>query len=367
MPMPPITWQRQSARLLLDDSAVRADWDRLNDARLGVSFLCADAVAAALAVFGGGAEQLFTARADGRALAMFLLVPQGRLRWATFQPSQVPLGTWVAEPGPALDELARALVRSGALGLCLALSVSQVDPLQAERADDAADNRHADYIPTSWLEVSGPFDAYWAARGKNLRQNARKQRNKLAADGIAASMRVLRGVADMAPALARYGVIESAGWKAGRGTAIHPDNEQGRFYTRLLEGAAARGEALVTEYLFGERTVAMNLGLLRGGTWVVLKTTYDESVGKALSPASLLREDELQFIFGGSEIRRIEYYGRTMEWHTKLTDSQRTLYHLTSYRWPLVKRLAERRRERHEAVAAAAAPAPAAAAPAEAE
>ena len=74
---------------------------------------------------------------------------------------------------------------------------------------------------------------------------------------------------------------------------------------------------------------------------------------RPLSPAFLLREDELKHIFAGSEIRRIEYFGRRMDWHTKLTDHQRTLYHLTSYRWPLVKKLAHRRRAGQEAGTAA--------------
>ena len=142
--------------------------------------------------------------------------------------------------------------------------------------------------------------------------------------------------------------MESTGWKASQGTAIHPDNDQGRFYLQLFEDAARQGQALVTEYLFGDHTVAMNLSLLRRGELVVLKTTYDESIGKALSPASLLREDELQAFFDGGEVKRIEYYGRTMDWHTKLTEQQRTLYHLTTYRWPWLKNLAERRRERAE-------------------
>jgi len=47
----------------------------------------------------------------------------------------------------------------------------------------------------------------------------------------------------------------------------------------------------------------------------------------------------LQTMFGEGTIRRIEYYGRLMDWHTKLTDRKRTLYHLTAYRWPLVKQL----------------------------
>jgi len=353
---PKLTWQRAPARQLIDAAVLRAEWDRLNDAKLDLPFLTADALGIALDVFGSGSEQLLVGSASGRVCAMAVLLPQGRWRWGTFQPSQLPLGAWVAEPGLALDDIARSLLRSGALGFALALSISQIDPLQAERANDSADNRHDDYIPTSWLEVSGTFDDYWAARGKNLRQNARKQRNKLAADGIVATMRILRAPQEMAPAIARYGAMGSGGWKAAQGTPIQPDNAQGRFYIRLLEGAAARGEALVTEYRFGEQTVAMNFGLLRRGVWVVLKTTYDESVNKALSPTSLLREDELQLFFGGHEVRRLEYYGRTMDWHTKLTDRQRTLYHLTTYRWPWLKRVAEHRRQK---AAAARAPAPA--------
>lgn len=359
--MPKLSWRRLAWRDLAREPTLRADWNRLNDARLGVPILHADAVVAALDVFGNGREQLVVGRQDGRAAAMFVLLPLGQGQWSTFQPSQLPLGCWVAEPEWSLDALARQVVHSGALGLCLALSVTQIDPLQVERTDDDACNLHTNYIPTSWLEVRGTFDDYWAARGKNLRQNARKQRNKLAADGINARMRILRDVVDVTPALARYGTMEGAGWKAEQGTAILPDNDQGRFYDRLLRDAAARGEALITEYLFDDRTVAMNFGLLRGGTWIVLKTTYDESVGKALSPSSLLREDELQHLFGGNEIRRIEYYGRTMDWHTKLTENQRTLYHLTTYRWPLLKRLAEWRRERSTV------PATGVAAPAQAE
>ena len=204
---------------------------------------------------------------------------------------------------------------------------------------------HDDYIESAWLEVDGDFESYWAARGKKLRQNLRRQRNKLAAEGISASLRWLREPDEIADALRRYGSLESAGWKAGRGTAIHPDNVQGRYYLELFEHAARRGEALLNEYRFGEQTVAMNLGLLRHGTWTVLKTAYDEAVAKPLSPASLLREEVLQQIFAGrAGVRRIEYYGRVMEWHTRLTDHRRGLYHLTTFRWPGLKRLRQRQR-----------------------
>jgi hypothetical protein len=99
----------------------------------------------------------------------------------------------------------------------------------------------------------------------------------------------------------------------------------------------------VYQYVFDDRVVAMNLCLLCRGTLVVLKTTYNEAVN-AFSPAFLLREEELQEIYRQGQIKRLEYFGRLMNWHTKWTEKKRTLYHLTVYRWPFIKYLAKVRR-----------------------
>lgn len=341
----PLNWRKFPATVLNEDPSLFASWNSLNAQRLNVPILCAEALTQALAVFGKGTEYLLIAEYQGVVVAMMVLVPNGLGRWQTFQPSQLPLGAWVAVPGIGLTDLCASAMQRG-LRLCLVLSVTQVDPLQATRAVDNAHTRHTEYIDTAWIDIEGDFDTYWNARGKNLRQNVRKQHNKLAADGISTAMRVLCEVEQMAPAIARYGAMESAGWKGENGTAIHPDNYQGRFYIPLLEDAARRGEARIFEYLFDDQTVAMNLCLLRSGTLLVLKTTYDERIASSLSPASLLREAELRYIFSSQDIRRIEYYGRVMDWHTKWSSMQRTLYHLTTYRLALLKRLADRVRSR---------------------
>jgi hypothetical protein len=344
---PQIRWENLAASALQPNAKLSQDWDRLNAERGKLPFLMSDAMVSALTILGDGTERLLVGYANTTVVAMFLLTPQGKFQWRTFQPSQVPLGAWVARADLDLLSLACSLVR-GPLGFCLALSVTQVDPLLASRTADTPDTQTLDYIDTGWIDIEGTFDDYWAARGKNLRQNMRKQRVKLAADGVKLTMQVLRDHADMAPAIARYGQLESAGWKAQSGTAIHPDNAQGRFYRELLEHASLRGEAAVYQYLFDDRVVAMNLCLLSQGTLVVLKTTYDESI-KTLSPAFLLREEELQDIYRQGQIKRMEYFGKVMDWHTKLTDKKRTVYHLTAYRWPFIKKLAEARRAKASA------------------
>jgi CelD/BcsL family acetyltransferase involved in cellulose biosynthesis len=351
-----LAWREHDAARLADADLAQA-WDRLNAQRRDLPFLSAQAVGCALRAFGNGGERLLVATTGGAAAAMLVVVRDGPLRWRTFQPAQLPLGAFVCARDLPLAALAASLGR-GPLRFALALSLTQIDPWLAPRDSDAARCTTSDYVPTAWVELEGSFDDYWARRGKNLRQNLRKQRTRLADDGVLPHTTAWTAAADMAAAVERYGTLESAGWKGAEGTAVHAANVQGRFYRELLEGAAAAGEAVAYEHRFGERTVAMNLCLRRGSTLVVLKTSYDESL-QAVSPAFLLHQDMLQALFGESRVRRVEYYGRVMEWHTRWTDQQRVLYHQTFFRWPVVRRLAAWRARQGRAKAAPPATAPA--------
>lgn len=337
-----LAWQKFPALSLAHSSKLISEWDRLNAARGDLPFLSSDAIARALKTLGNGTELLLVGHLRKDVAAMFVLTQPYRFQWRTFQPSQLPLGAWVAEPQLELVALSRSLLR-GPIGFCLGLSITQIDPQIASRIEDTPDSYTTDYIETGWVDVVGCFDDYWSARGKNLRQNMRKQRAKLLDQNVKLSMQVLRSHEDMGPAVARYGDLESTGWKAKENTAIHPGNVQGHYYTKLLQDAAVKGEAAVYQYLFDDRIVAMDLCLIRRDTMTVLKTTYDESI-KSYSPACLLREAELREIFREGHIMRIEYFGRLMDWHSKLTDKRRTLYHQTIYRWPVLKRAAQIRR-----------------------
>lgn len=333
-------WQNLPASALTSTPTLLSEWDRLNADRINVPFLASAVVSLALKIFGLGTERLLIARADGALVAMLIVVPSGMFQWRTFQPSQLPLGVWVSRKFIPVRDISRSLMR-GPLGFCLGFSMTQIDPLMESRASDQYDTKNRDYIETGWIDIVGTFDDYWNERGKNLRQNMRKQRNKLTTDGINIHMRVLTSPEDMAGAVSRYGILESSGWKASMGTAIHPENPQGQFYIQLLEKAAEQGEAIVYEYFFNDQTVAINLCLQRLETLVILKTTYDESI-KNFSPAFLLSQDVVEQSFKIGTIKRLEYYGRMMEWHTRWTENKRMLYQLTCYRWAWLKKIANR-------------------------
>jgi CelD/BcsL family acetyltransferase involved in cellulose biosynthesis len=317
-----------------DWEALAPEWDRINAANRDIPFLRAAFLGPLLREFGKGDECVAIGTAGGMAQAAGIFVAKGKGAWETFQPSQLPLGAWVARTDLTVETALQSLV--GRLpGLPLVVGLTQQDPLLTPRPPETAHLRTLDYIQTAWVDVDGAFDAYWEARGKNLRQNVRKQHNKLQAEGLEASLDVLSEPGQMAEAIADYGRLESAGWKGAEGTSIHPDNAQGRFYRAMLENFARTGHARVYRYRFGDKVVAVDLCIENADTQVVLKTTYDESY-KQLSPSTLLRHDAFRRIFDEGRIRRIEFYGRVMEWHTRWTDRSRTLYHANLFRWPFI-------------------------------
>lgn len=314
-------------------------WDALVQSRPGTPFLECAFVQPLIDVFGTGEERLCLLRShpDGQLRAAAIMQRGRKGIWQTFQPSQLPLGALVLDGSidflTACGDLANQLP-----GITLGLGLSQLDSRLQPRPEDSPSLRTQDYIQTAWVDIDGSFEAYWDARGKNLKQNTRKQRNKLLAEGIETRIECITHPEDVPKAIEDYGVLESAGWKAADGTAILPDNDQGRFYRNMFEKFCTEGRGRIYRYWFGEKVVAMDLCIHDDEAIVILKTAYDESF-KTVSPSTLMRQEEFQQLFEEKRFARIEFYGKVMEWHTRWTTQSRAIYHATSYRWAWLKRL----------------------------
>jgi len=223
-------------------------------------------------------------------------------------------------------------------GLPLLLAVTQQDPWLHPRPADKGALRTLDYINTGWVPIEGTFDDYWKERSKNLRQNARTQRSRLARENIATSLEEITDPKNVAAAVVDFARLETAGWKGAEGSAVQVGTAQGRFYQSMLEDFCRNGTGRIYRYRFNDRVVAVDLRIESGATMVLLKTTYDESV-TGVSPAALMREELYRKLFAEGRIRRIEYYGRVMDWTLRWTDCTRTLYHVNVYRWPALANL----------------------------
>jgi hypothetical protein len=313
-------------------------WAALHAAAGASPLLAHDFVGPLLEQFAQGGELLGWFEQAGRVEAMAVLAPAGRGTWTTFQPAQAPVGLWLQRADCERGALAAALLRR-LPGFALLFGMLECDPMLAPRPPDAGALQTLDYIDTARITLAGGFDAYWNGRGKNLRANLKKQRARLAGDGVATRMEVCRAPHQVAAAVADYARLESTGWKGRQGTAVAEGDAQARFYRAMLERFCARGAGSIYRYWFGERLVATDLCIEDGEQIVILKTAYDEAAPAGLSPALLMREEQVRALFDEARLSRIEFYGRVMEWHQRWTSDVRTMYHVNFYRWPALRRL----------------------------
>jgi hypothetical protein len=313
-------------------------WQQFNYETVACPLLDQAFISPLLGAFGSGREILACYKKGNQVKAMGILASYGVGSWNTFQPSQAPIGTWMHGVDINWSELLPSLIKK-LPGFPLVLGITQQDPALIPRPDDGGSMEIMDYIQTARISVQGNFDNYWSMRGKNLRQNMRKQRNKLENDAVITRLQVSTAPEEVAQAIADYGRIESAGWKGDAGTAIHPANVQGKFYRSVFEEFCRRGAGRIYRYWYDDRIAAMDLCIEGNGSIVILKTAYDESIAKTTSPALLMRQEIFKQLFDDGMLKRIEFYGKVMEWHTRWADEMRTIYHINKYRWPTVSRL----------------------------
>ncbi len=313
-------------------------WNTLNAAGPASPLLEADFIIPLLQHFDGGHALLATCEQEGRTVAMAILIRQRQGVWATFQPAQQPLAMWLQAPGQDAARLRHTLLQA-LPGSNAIFAVMQCDPALAPRPADGGRVQTLDYMDTACITLGMSFDDYWAGRGKNLRNNLKKQRNRLQREGIVPRLELCTAPEQMAAAVADYGGLESNGWKGAEGTAVHAGNAQGRFYTDMLAAFCRRGAGCAVRYWFNERLVAMDLCIEGAGVLVVLKTAYDETVEAHYSPALLMREESFRLLFSRPGLRLVEFYGKVLPWHRQWTDEVRTMYHINHYRWPLLRQL----------------------------
>ncbi|MBV5311333.1 GNAT family N-acetyltransferase [Chromatium okenii] len=324
-----LKWELYPAQ---DFEKYREQWDELNKFYYGSALLESRFVALLLQYFGNSKIKLAIGQSDQKIVVMTLLEPNtwGTV-WTTFQPAQAPLGLWLMSPTLNQEQAIQSLM-STFFRTAILFGITQQDPIFISRPKQTLNLHTIDYISTARIQVNGTFEDYWSVRGKNLRHNLKRQRNRLEREGTTLHLDVVYQPEAIAEALSDYGRLESAGWKNVSGTAISEHNTQGAFYLQLLKTYAETGDAFIYRYFYNDRVVACDLCIIGNGIINWLKTTYDEHETTS-SPAALLRQDSFEQIFSNQHINTIEFYGKVMDWHTKWSDEIRTMYHVNVYRW----------------------------------
>lgn len=307
----------------------QTQWDELNRRNANTPLLKSDFVAPLIEYFSSGHEKLAIHGDIAQPNAMAILTKRKFAVWETLQPSQAPLGLWLQDTSESTEKLLTSLRKSLTFPTLL-VGITQQDPDILTRPEKSNSISTLDYIQTARVSLDCSFADYWGKRGKNLRQNLNRQRNRLQREEINTALKIITAAEDIEAAIVAYGKLESAGWKSAGGTAIHIDNNQGKFYRDMLINFSREQNAMIFQYFYADILVATDLCIKDKQSLIILKTTYDESITTS-SPAMLMRQDAFQYIFDAKLVERIEFYGKVMDWHTKWSEEIRNLYHVNYY------------------------------------
>jgi CelD/BcsL family acetyltransferase involved in cellulose biosynthesis len=305
-----------------------AAWDALNGSRFGNHPLLSSLfVNGLLRHFGKNNEYLCLFEEGGSVQAMLILSQRDMFTWATFLPSQAQLGLTMVPDTRTLDQLWARLP-----GTVLQLDLLCNDPQVGAVLHDTHPPIHRlAHAYTVNIDLAGTFADYWEARPRQLIKNLRRYEHRVADDGL--ERRVVRhtGLDEVEQAVQRYARVEGSGWKGRRGTALGSTREQFEFYSDLMLGAAARGQALVYELWLGEQLASSRLVLREGAMLVILKTCYDESLARYAPGRQLLRaviEDAFVTSPGGTLELYTDASSDQLEW----SGSSRWIEHRTLFR-----------------------------------
>lgn len=308
-------------------------WDELNAAGCDSHPLLQARFAKTLLAHFGVGELRFAALLQGDDVVTQMILQQvSRTRWEVFQPSQGPMPMIVyRSPDTEFPQKCAALLpRLARTALVLDLP-SQDLPFSALGTLDSSLLQSNVYGTTTAIQSPKGFNDYWQGRPKGLRKNISRYFRRLERDGLIFSLHVVTNAAEMPDAVARYGVLESSGWKGKEGSSVHPGNAQGRFYTDLMSRFATDDCARAYFLCFGDRLAAARLVIQNHNMVVILKTTYDESLSQ-YAPGRLQLHLVLQNILKEPSPARIEFYTKAnadaVEWAT----STRDMHSVTAFR-----------------------------------
>lgn len=337
------TYKWRLTRINADSPELDA-WSAIYREQDATPLLHPDFLHASLTAFGGRGMRLGICMRADEVVAACILGPFDVARITTFQPSQAPIGFWLQREELPMVELLRSLSKLLS-PWTLSIAVTQQDPSRLMRPECHNELIVSDYIDTARISINTDWESYWGGRGSNLRHNIKRANAKLANAGKTVELRVITKPTDIPEAVAIYADIESRSWKASEGTAVGVGSAQARFYSDLLGRFATRRCACCFQLLIDGQTAATDLCIRGKDEIIILKTTYDTEF-KDFSPAFLMRELAFKRLFAESWCRRIEFYGRVMDWHLKWTDEVRQMYHVTTFRyagvrflWQAIKRL----------------------------
>jgi CelD/BcsL family acetyltransferase involved in cellulose biosynthesis len=272
----------------------------------------------AIAALGRGAVELaLVADADGRLIFFAPVSSHGieadlfaavRIWSHAYAPLGVPLID-MARADEALAALFDGLGRAGRRLLVLPdvpLDAPEVAALRRHVAERGHCRLAAaiDRRPVLRADRSGGAQAFRAMVSRKKRKELARQLRRLS-DVAPVSFATYRRAEEIATAMEAFLVVEAAGWKGRRGTAMAQHEALKRFATDAVAALARHGGAAVDAMFVGDRPAAALVRFQAGGLSIPWKIAYDEAFA-AYSPGAQLMSHVSRAWLADPDVTRVD-------------------------------------------------------------
>lgn len=225
-----------------------------------------------------------------------------------------------------LDELGRLPLRWDVLALTRVLEGSPLlGALEQALARRGQPYRARLEQPSYYLALPASWDDYLAARTGKFRNHLRRAEKRLDAAG-SVTFEVVGADADVSARFEEVLGIERGSWKHAHGTAISAVAHQSGFYRDLCAGAREAGMLHLSFLRLDGVALAYNLGVMVGGRYYYLKTSYLESwrehgvatIGRARLIRHLIESGCREFDFPAEPYEWEKQWADDVRWHRSL-------------------------------------------------
>lgn len=263
---------------------------------------------------------------NGECAALVLLERSRGIIQRPYLPGQSQIALLLAPPEFSLNQSYRECMPTTACRIDILSIDSLYQPELSKLNRSQTTIRGSDMV----IKIDDDFTGYWTQRPKNLRKNILRYKNRIHKELGSSHFKIVSSPQDIDQAVSRYGLMESHGWKGVLGTAIHPENTQGKFYREIMHAFSESGNALVFELWSQNVLVASRLCIRNDSLLIILKTTFNEDYKKFAFGRILLFES-LQYIFEKRLVDTVDLYTNATKDQLDWATESRPIYNTSLY------------------------------------
>ncbi len=167
---------------------------------------------------------------------------------------------------------------------------------------------------SSYISVNSSWKSYFSSLSSQRKYDLRRKRRRAEKHGKVHVKIFAPNLAELIRHLDNAFLVEAAGWKGRKGSAMIKNRKLEKFFRLFLESACKKNILCLCFYYIAEKPVGMLIGLNDADCFWVLKLGYDEHWANC-SPGIQITNETIRYAFE-SNLKSYEFLGSQEQWQS---------------------------------------------------